>query len=120
MMVVRDICDFLKQHFPPKSNYTYDDIPSQQGKVVIVTGGNSGIGKETARVLLSKGAHVYLACRDEERGKMALEELKEVTGKESIDLLKLDLRNVNSAIAAAEDFKEYNVPCRRWQLEARY
>jgi retinol dehydrogenase 12 len=95
------------QYFPPKSLYSVEDIPDQEGKVVVVTGGNSGIGKETAKVLLGKGAHVYLACRDEEKGQRAMEELKAVTGKESIDLLKLDLGRIKSVLAAAEDFKRY-------------
>ena len=41
---------FLSQLFPPKAKWTSADVPDQTGKTVIVTGGNAGIGRETARV----------------------------------------------------------------------
>ncbi|OAX43192.1 NAD(P)-binding protein [Rhizopogon vinicolor AM-OR11-026] len=73
------------------------------GKVVLVTGANAGIGKETARVLLTKNAKVYLACRDTAKGEAAISELKHSTGREAI-LLQLNLANLQSIKAAAEEF----------------
>jgi len=70
--------------FPPTPKYTFKDIPSLQGKVAIVTGANTGIGKVTARELLKNGAKVYIACRNEEKAEKAINELKQVTGKDDV------------------------------------
>ncbi|KAI9444096.1 NAD-P-binding protein [Lactarius indigo] len=94
----------LGQFFPPKPTWTSADVPDQTGKTVIVTGGNSGVGRETARVLLSKGAKVYIATRSEEKSQKAIDELKKETGKDSIFFLKLDLADLVSVKAAAEEF----------------
>jgi len=94
----------LSQLFPPKPTWTAADVPDQTGKTVIVTGGNGGIGKETARVLLSKGARVYIATRSEEKSREAIEELKKETGKDGIFFLKLDLSDLVSVKAAAEEY----------------
>ncbi|KAH9019615.1 NAD-P-binding protein [Lactarius hengduanensis] len=94
----------IGQFFPPKPTWTTADVPDQTGKTVIVTGGNGGIGKETARVLLLKGARVYIATRSEEKSQKAIEELKKETGKDSIFFLKLDLSDLVSIKAAAEEY----------------
>ncbi|KAE8989249.1 hypothetical protein PR002_g21504 [Phytophthora rubi] len=70
-------------------------IPSRSGKVAIVTGANSGLGYETALQLASKGAHVVLACRSEERGREAETKLRDAlscarvlgAGHDQLDLL---------------------------------
>ncbi|KAH9041506.1 NAD-P-binding protein [Lactarius deliciosus] len=94
----------LGQLFPPKPTWTAADVPDQTGKTVIVTGGNGGIGRETARVLLAKGARVYIATRSEEKSQKVIEELKKETGKDSIFFLKLDLADLVSIKAAAEEY----------------
>jgi len=77
---------------------------SLQGKTAIVTGGNTGIGKETALDLARRGARVFLACRSEERGLPAVEEIRTATGNDQVFFKKLDLARITSIRAFAEDF----------------
>ena len=49
------------------SHWTTADMPELQGHVPLVTGANSGLGLETTRALATKGAHVIMACRNQER-----------------------------------------------------
>ncbi|KAL1759012.1 hypothetical protein FB107DRAFT_206059 [Schizophyllum commune] len=88
---------------PPPPTWTTADIPDLTGKIALVTGGNSGIGKETVRALLEHNATVYLAARDESKAKQAIDELKEATGKE-VRFLKLDLADLKAVKAAAEEY----------------
>ncbi|KAI6146054.1 hypothetical protein BKA82DRAFT_1008570 [Pisolithus tinctorius] len=94
---------FLSEFVPPRPKFTTDDIPDLTGKVVLVTGANAGIGKETARVLLTKNAKVWIACRDTAKGEAALKELKERIGRDA-HLLKLNLANLRSIKEASEEF----------------
>ncbi|EIN08964.1 NAD(P)-binding protein [Punctularia strigosozonata HHB-11173 SS5] len=92
------------QMFPPKPKWDVDQIPDLSGKVVIVTGGNTGIGKETCRELLKKNAKVYLAARSKSKAEEAINDLEKDTGKRAI-FLELDLANLASVKAAAEQYK---------------
>ncbi|KAH7341144.1 NAD(P)-binding protein [Rhizoctonia solani] len=92
--------------FPPKSLFTVEQMPDLTGQVIIVTGGNTGIGKETCKALLNKNAKVYLAARSKSRADEAIEWLKsEANGKAPI-FLELDLSNLDSVRKAAEEFKQ--------------
>ncbi|MGZ8649197.1 MAG: SDR family NAD(P)-dependent oxidoreductase, partial [Solirubrobacteraceae bacterium] len=53
------------------SGWTAKDVPDQTGRMVVVTGANSGIGFHAARVLAERGADVVLAVRDTRRGEEA-------------------------------------------------
>ena len=53
------------------NKWTIEQMPDQRGKIVIVTGANSGIGYEAARALALRGAAVVMACRSLERGESA-------------------------------------------------
>ncbi|MDJ0754220.1 MAG: SDR family oxidoreductase [Ardenticatenaceae bacterium] len=78
-------------------------------KVSLITGANSGIGKETARALASEGHRILMVCRSAERGRAAQKELKDSTGNQHIDLFLADLskqediRRVAQEILATTD-----------------
>ncbi|KAF7984335.1 hypothetical protein HWV62_15339 [Athelia sp. TMB] len=95
--------ELLCQIYPPAPTYAAADIPDLAGKVMIVTGANTGVGKETVKVLLSHGATVYLAARSAEKGAAAIRELREATGREAL-FLQLDLADLRSVKAAAAEF----------------
>ena len=75
--------------------WTLKDIPDQTGRVALVTGANSGLGLETSRALLQKGATVLMACRSKRKSEAARRELLDL-GTTGIDLLDLDLSDLNS------------------------
>ena len=78
------------------------------GKVAIVTGANSGIGGETARVLALRGAHVIMACRDLARADTARQKLltqsKGRIEENRLELMRLDLGSLKSVRTFAKEF----------------
>ena len=72
-------------------------------KVCIITGANSGIGKAAAIQMAREGYYVVIACRNEERGKEALEEIKETSGSSDVFLALLDLSLKASTKAFAQE-----------------
>lgn len=76
------------------------------GKVVVITGANTGIGKETAIDLAKRGGKVYIACRNKERGEEALKQIKEISESENVHFLQLDLASMESIRQFSKRFHE--------------
>lgn len=86
------------------SNWTSADIPSQHGKLFLITGANSGLGLEAAKVLTAKGAAVVMAVRDLEKGKNAVDQIrKEIPGSNPA-LMHLDLADLDAIRSFSEEF----------------
>lgn len=77
-----------------------------QGKVIVVTGANAGIGKEAAKDLARQGAEVVLVCRSEAKGQEALDEIRRETGNEHVSLMVADMSSQASIRAFAAAFRK--------------
>ncbi|KAH3855036.1 retinol dehydrogenase 12-like [Dreissena polymorpha] len=73
---------------------------------VLITGSNTGIGKETAKDLAGRGARVILACRDMKRANEAADDIKRSTGNSNVVVYKLDLSSLKSVRACAKEVLE--------------
>ncbi|CAB1340927.1 unnamed protein product [Coregonus sp. 'balchen'] len=73
------------------------------GKTAIVTGANTGIGKETAMDLAKRGARVILACRDMENAELAVSDIVREMGGAKVEARKLDLADTKSICEFAEN-----------------
>ncbi|MCA1011618.1 SDR family NAD(P)-dependent oxidoreductase [Halobacillus halophilus] len=74
-------------------------------KVCLITGGNSGIGKAAAIQLAQSGMKVIIACRNEQRGRAALQDIKSSSDHDLVELLVLDMSSQASIRQAVEMFK---------------
>lgn len=85
--------------------WTTADIPDLTGKVIIVTGANSGIGFEAAREFARQGAQTILACRNLEKGQTALDQIQAEIPDAAVEMMQLDLASLESIHQFAETFK---------------
>ena len=85
------------------TRWTVDQIPDQSGRIVLVTGANSGLGFQTSRALARAGARVLMGCRDQQRADRAFDDIKSEVPEAQIEIVSLDLASLDSVRAAASD-----------------
>jgi NAD(P)-dependent dehydrogenase (short-subunit alcohol dehydrogenase family) len=83
------------------ADWTEADVPDQAGRTAVITGANSGIGFETARVLAQRGARLILGCRDPGKARDAVARIRALQPGADIDVVPLDLASLESVRAAA-------------------
>ncbi len=88
------------------SSWNFDDIPDQAGRKAIVTGANTGIGFETARMLALKGAEVILCARSKEKGQTAVDRILAQKGDAKVALELLDLSDLSKVDSFATRINE--------------
>ena len=79
-------------------------------QVAIVTGGNRGIGFETAKALAARGVHVIIAARNRERGEAALASLRSAIANAQVDVMEIDLASLASVRRFAEQYQARGLP----------
>jgi len=83
-------------------SWTAAQIPDQTGRVAVVTGGNGGLGLETARALAGKGAHVIMAARNQDKATAAEADIRAEIPDASVEVRRLDLSSLTSIRSFAE------------------
>jgi NAD(P)-dependent dehydrogenase (short-subunit alcohol dehydrogenase family) len=84
--------------------WTVGQMPDQSGRFALVTGANSGLGLITARELVRAGARVVLACRNTDKGAIALGEITTEMPEAKAELAALDLASLDSIRSFAQEF----------------
>lgn len=85
--------------------WTASDVPDQTGRVAVITGANTGIGYETARVLAERGAHVVLAVRNLDKGRAAVDRITGATPHADVVVRELDLTSLDSIREASDGMR---------------
>ena len=98
----------LRQADPPA--WTEKDLPDQAGRTVVVTGANSGLGYLTSLELAKQGAHVIMAARDLEKGRLAQASILEMRPRGSVEVRQLDLADLDEVKAFAHRLLDEHRP----------
>jgi NAD(P)-dependent dehydrogenase (short-subunit alcohol dehydrogenase family) len=88
-----------------RDRWTADDIPDQRGRLAVVTGANTGLGFETARMLAARDASVVLAVRNMDKGKQAAARIAETVPGAHVTVQRLDLTSLESIRDAAAELR---------------
>jgi len=88
-----------------RHDWNAQQLRDQTGRVAIVTGSNSGIGFETARVLAEKGANVVMACRNLEKANPKADEIRSAHPNANVEVMELDLSDLESVQRFADAFR---------------
>lgn len=91
---------------PPKPDWSANDIPSQQGRIVLITGGTSGMGYEDALALSRAGAEVIIAARNAERGQETIARIRQEVADAKVQFEAVDLASLASVRSLAERLNE--------------
>jgi NAD(P)-dependent dehydrogenase (short-subunit alcohol dehydrogenase family) len=86
-------------------DWTPDQLPDLSGKRYLITGGNSGIGLDAAKMLAGAGADIVIACRNPQKAEQAASDIDR-SGPGSVDVVTLDLSSLASVRSAAEEIHE--------------
>lgn len=112
-LLCKEIKQIFHEVFPGRPHFTPEKYPDLTGKVTIVTGGNTGVGYHTAKLLAgASNAKVYIFSRNQEKTKVAIEKMQEEIAKEFsksdpfIEQIKIDLSDLESIKIAAQEFLE--------------
>lgn len=81
--------------------FTAKDVQDQSGKTVFITGANTGLGYETAKVLAGKNARVIIGCRSKDKADQARSKILSEHGKADVSIVELDLGSLESVNKAA-------------------
>ena len=79
-----------------KTNWNVNHIPDLNGKVIIVTGATSGLGKEATKILTQKDATVIMAVRNAQKAETVVKEIKKQHSNAQIDIREMDLSSLAS------------------------
>ena len=90
-------------------NWTSDNIPDLSGKIIVITGANSGIGFHAAREFARQGAEVVFACRNQTKAEGAINQIRTEFSDAQLVFIELDLANLQSVKDFADTFNSrYN------------
>jgi NAD(P)-dependent dehydrogenase (short-subunit alcohol dehydrogenase family) len=87
---------------PPKPDWSPAEMPSQRGRIVLVTGGTSGMGYEDAKALATVGARVVIAARNPQRGEEAIARIRQEVPEAQLQFEAVDLADLASVRALAD------------------